>query len=145
MNILSNSIILKEFDYHDESNVYYGSSIVISTLLSEDCTYGIKVYKLRNTLEKKEVARISMLEPKYIDCDIPNSILSTGELFEFLRAIPGLRSMPNNIGALSYKYPYTVWDALINEANEQYENFGISKRIPINLPIPDYSKLPTID
>ena len=146
------SKILKEFFIDGQSIIFqqnisdidhpYG--IRIKTHASFDENHIFKVYRMKiinlNTDKQyftyEGCARISMLEPRYIECEYENSYLSKYELNIMIQAL----NLPSD-----YESNITGWKYLIKETNRIYEIENYPKRIPLDLPMPDYSLLPTCD
>ena len=126
-----------------ETMVYRGKDFIICTDPSTDNNFILKVYRM-NKNRKMDVARISMKDPVYINSEFDNYILSKLQLYEFINALTGPReSLPFRYN--DNEYPFTVWDMLISENNYVYKIENIQKVIPKDLPIPNYTLLPTKD
>ena len=127
-----------------ETEVYIGKKIRITSVPTTDNDIvECKVFLCKN-FQFTGVARISMLSPEYINCEFKNNLLSREELDEFINALIGPReSLPFKYD--DNKYPFTVWDALIEGHNDIFRRYNIQKVIPKDLPIPNYTLLSTRD
>lgn len=135
------SISLKEINSDLESFVFRNKNFILYTSPSENDDYIIKFCKLKNE-QYEGVARISMKEPKYIDCEVDNYILSKEDIKEFIEALKSDRmSLPYRYD--DEEYPYTTWQLIIEELNFIYKMIELNKLIPRDLPMPDYTLLPT--
>ncbi len=127
---------LKEFNPIEEYIVYDSDKlrVVSDPTFSDIHILKIYVYDNNKTLY---TTRISMEEPIYIDSEFDNHILTNDELNEFINCLKLSRINDQDCSI------YSVWDMIIDKCNDCYKRSDINKRIPLDLPIPDYSILPT--
>ena len=90
--------------------------------------------------DNEDVARISLLEPKYVECEYENYRLNKEDIKEILHIL----SISAN--DLLFKKDLTVWQILLIEQNRELEgevdnNGNPFPHIDENLPIPDYYQL----
>lgn len=96
-------------------------------------------------IKQNKFCRISMMEPVYMNFPDENLILTKEEINELIKTLNTTYT-----GELNWNKGNVYkrnWDFLIsqlNETQEFYENLKWIK-IPKDLPIPDYTLLPTID
>lgn len=143
--IFARSLILNECADIMECQVYSDSTIRIATMPTFDndiCMF--KVYKTTNDNNFIGISRISMLEPKYIDSEYPNYLLSKKDIQTIIKALSCQGEF------IPYRYtietfPKTAWELMIKELNHEYSREQNHELVPDNLPMPDYSLLPTRD
>lgn len=87
-------------------------------------------------VDENKISRISLLEPKYIECEYENYILTKDEIEDVIKILNS--SANDNL----FKKEYTVWRILLIEQNRELNN-EIDNYININedLSMPDYLKL----
>ena len=143
--IFARSSLLNECADIMESQVYSDNITKIATMPTFDndlCMF--KVYRTSLNNEFLSVTRISMKEPKYIDSEYQNYILSKNDVQNLIKALSG----PGEF--IPYRYtkenmPKSTWDLMIKELNHEYSYDLNHELVPDNLPMPDYSLLPTRD
>lgn len=137
------SKLLKECGDIEEEIAYDSNNIRISsdpTLFGDD--FIIKIYQFgKDGRTINGIARVSMKEPIYIECDCHNDYLSKENIIEFMSALSGPR-ISKTIFYNDNEFPNNVWEKVIVDSNRVYIDSDIHKRIPLDLPIPDYSLLP---
>ena len=88
--IFARSLILNECADIMECQVYSDNTMRITTMPTFDndiCMF--KVYKTTNDNNFIGISRISMKEPKYIDSEYSNYILSKNEVQNLIKALSG--------------------------------------------------------
>ena len=99
----------------------------------------INIYKGGTITDSIKCSRISLLEPKYLypkNCDIPNWILDDSDKNNLMHILQS-KSIMNSLT----EYNYTSWQYIIHLFNNEMEVIEPSKKLPEDLPIPDYMKL----
>lgn len=142
------SEVLKEGIDISEMRVYVDKEMAINSCPIELENLDIlKIYIFDQSYSYqvvKSIIRISLYEPKYIDCEIQSSILTKDQLYRFISHLneprPSLRFRYDD-----NEYPFTIWQMIIEETNRTYEVSNSKKRIPKDILIPDYSQLKTLD
>lgn len=142
--ILKRSRVLNECI--ELESVVYNKELYITCCPSFDNDlYILKVYKCKNQstkgLDFLGISRISMIEPIYLDSEFDNYILSKSDISLLISILNG----PIAFEGGCYESKATnVWQQLIEEYNFAMDGES-DKKLSIDLPIPDYSKLPTSD
>ena len=86
-----------------------------------------------------KISRISLLEPKYMECEYENYKLTKNEIKDILHIL----SLPSNT---FFDDKYSTWEILLSEQNWELKgatdnNGNPFPHIDENLPIPDYYQL----
>lgn len=116
---------------------YKDYKISIFCMITEDNPH-INIYYGEGGMWKaSKVARISLLEPRYLmppDCDINLWVFNTEEKMLLLSILKSESISYSGSG-------YTTWDDIIRKFNFEAKCNNYKRRLPENLPIPDYMKL----
>lgn len=127
----------EDYDISFYMGYYKDYKISIFCMVTEEDPHINIYYGEEGMWKTTKVARISLLEPKYLvptDCDIDLWIFNTEEKMLLLSILESESISCSGSG-------YTAWEDIIRKFNFEAECNNYSCRLPYNLPIPDYMKL----
>lgn len=116
---------------------YKDYKISIFCMVTEDDPHINIYYDERGMWTATKVARVSLLEPKYLipsDCDIDIWVFNTEEKMLLLSILKSESISCSGAG-------YTAWEDIIRKFNLEAECNNYKRRLPEDLPIPNYMKL----